>query len=201
MGIGGPSQSDTGIDPSATFPGSSEPGATLRQTPFPVQIEAELVCDAWPSRYHCSGLDGHKPTDHNQHFSTVLGGSMSSSAARYLPARFGGRAVSPAASIEEAVASATEAEKAKAAARLDSISDAAKTVVDDFRFPAGPSDEVLMGCIARGDKEALASLFRRYAQKVRGVALRILRNTSEADDLLQEVFLFIYRKSALFDPS
>jgi RNA polymerase sigma-70 factor (ECF subfamily) len=33
------------------------------------------------------------------------------------------------------------------------------------------------------------------------VAVRILRDSSEADDLLQEVFLFIHRKSEVFDPS
>jgi RNA polymerase sigma-70 factor (ECF subfamily) len=36
---------------------------------------------------------------------------------------------------------------------------------------------------------------------VRAVALRIVRNAGEADDLLQEVFLFIYRKSGTFDSS
>jgi len=63
------------------------------------------------------------------------------------------------------------------------------------------SDEALMGCISEGDKEALGSLFRRYARLVRGVAYRILQDPSEADDLLQDVFLFIHAKSKLFDPS
>ena len=36
---------------------------------------------------------------------------------------------------------------------------------------------------------------------VRGVAYRILRDAAEADDLLQEVFLFVFRKWALFDAS
>jgi RNA polymerase sigma-70 factor (ECF subfamily) len=36
---------------------------------------------------------------------------------------------------------------------------------------------------------------------VRGVALRILRDGSEADDLLQDVFLFIHRKCEVFDAS
>ncbi len=62
-----------------------------------------------------------------------------------------------------------------------------------------PSDEILLVQLDKGDKEALAILFRRYARMVRAVAYRILRDLSEADDLLQEVFLFIFRKSALFD--
>ena len=66
---------------------------------------------------------------------------------------------------------------------------------------AAISDEVLIGRISGGDREALACLFRRHARTVRGVALRIVRDNSEADDVLQEVFLFIHRKSGMFDRS
>ena len=61
------------------------------------------------------------------------------------------------------------------------------------------SDKLLLEQIQQGDKEALGILFRRHARAVRNVACRILRNEAEADDLVQEVFLFIFRKSALFD--
>jgi RNA polymerase sigma-70 factor (ECF subfamily) len=61
------------------------------------------------------------------------------------------------------------------------------------------SDETLLEELRDGNKEALAVLFRRYARVVRTVSYRILRNEAEADDLLQEVFLFIFRKWALFD--
>ena len=61
------------------------------------------------------------------------------------------------------------------------------------------SDEVLIAHIRESDRDALGCLFRRYARLVRGVALRILRDSAEADDLLQEVFLFIHRKSHTFD--
>jgi RNA polymerase sigma-70 factor (ECF subfamily) len=63
------------------------------------------------------------------------------------------------------------------------------------------TDEVLMEGICAGDREALAQLFRRYARVVRTVANRILRDVSEADDLLQEIFLFINRKCEIFDSS
>jgi len=63
------------------------------------------------------------------------------------------------------------------------------------------SDEALLEQVRRGIKEALAILFRRHARSVRNVAHRILRNEAEADDLVQEVFLFIFRKAALFDAS
>ena len=63
------------------------------------------------------------------------------------------------------------------------------------------SDEALMASLCRGDQEALALLFRRYASIVRGLAYKVLRDTSEADDLLQEIFLVVYRKCASFDAS
>jgi len=58
-----------------------------------------------------------------------------------------------------------------------------------------------MTLICEGDKEAFASLFRRYARIVRGVAYRVLRDTAEADDLLQDLFLLIHRKCSMFDAS
>jgi RNA polymerase sigma-70 factor (ECF subfamily) len=65
--------------------------------------------------------------------------------------------------------------------------------------PPEASDESLLKQVREGVKEALAVLFRRHARAVRNVAYRILRNESEADDLVQEVFLHIFRKAALFD--
>jgi RNA polymerase sigma-70 factor (ECF subfamily) len=63
------------------------------------------------------------------------------------------------------------------------------------------SDEFLLEQLREGNHGALALLFRRYARLVRTVAYRILRDAAEAEDLLQEVFLFIFRKWALFDAS
>jgi RNA polymerase sigma-70 factor (ECF subfamily) len=61
------------------------------------------------------------------------------------------------------------------------------------------SDETMLARIHSGDREALAFLFRRYAHVVSSVGRGILRDKSEAEDLVQEVFLYIHRKSALFD--
>ena len=63
------------------------------------------------------------------------------------------------------------------------------------------SDESLISQICQGNNEALAGLFGRYARIVRGVAYRILRDQSEADDLLQDTFLLIHRLCVNFDPS
>jgi RNA polymerase sigma-70 factor (ECF subfamily) len=65
--------------------------------------------------------------------------------------------------------------------------------------PPEMSDELLMEQVLEGTREALALLFRRHALRVRNVAYRILRNEAEAEDLVQDVFIFIFRKAALFD--
>ena len=62
-------------------------------------------------------------------------------------------------------------------------------------------DEALMAQICEGGREALAVLFRRYAGLVRGVAYRVLRDVSEGDDLLQDVFVLIHRLCKTFDGS
>ena len=61
------------------------------------------------------------------------------------------------------------------------------------------SDEALMTLVCDGSREALASLFSRYARVVRGVAYRVLRDVSEADDLLQDIFILIHRLCGTFD--
>ena len=63
------------------------------------------------------------------------------------------------------------------------------------------SDELLLAQVSNGAKDALSILFHRYARMVRSSARRILRNSAEADDLVQEVFLFVFQKAHLFDPS
>jgi RNA polymerase sigma-70 factor, ECF subfamily len=61
------------------------------------------------------------------------------------------------------------------------------------------SDERLMEQVQQGTQEALALLFRRHGRTVFNVAWRILRDHSEADDLRQEVFLYIFERARLFD--
>ena len=63
------------------------------------------------------------------------------------------------------------------------------------------SDDALMSLVCEGSRDALASLFSRYARVVRGVAYRVLRDPSEADDLLQDIFLLVHRLCGTFDSS
>lgn len=62
------------------------------------------------------------------------------------------------------------------------------------------SDEELMERLKQGHQDALALLFDRYYRLVLSVALKILRDPGEAEDLMQEVFLEIYRNAGAFDP-
>ena len=65
----------------------------------------------------------------------------------------------------------------------------------------GLSDEILVARVCDGDREALGNLFRRYGRLVHTISNRILRDRAEADDMLQEVFLFIHRRCRTFDSS
>ena len=65
--------------------------------------------------------------------------------------------------------------------------------------PDNLSDEVLLKKVGNGSKDALALLFRRHQRAVFNVAWRILKDASEAEDLRQEVFLFLFQKAGLFD--
>ena len=61
------------------------------------------------------------------------------------------------------------------------------------------ADEALIVGIGAADNEALSVLFRRYANLIRNIGKKILQRESEADDLVQEVFLYVNRKSRVFD--
>lgn len=66
---------------------------------------------------------------------------------------------------------------------------------------AGLSDEVLMEYVASGCHEALTVLFDRYHRLVYSVAIRIVRDPGEAEEVVQTVFLDIFRAAANFDRS
>ncbi|HVH87366.1 MAG TPA: sigma-70 family RNA polymerase sigma factor [Terriglobales bacterium] len=63
------------------------------------------------------------------------------------------------------------------------------------------TDSMLISRIRAGDEHALAALHDRYAQVVYSVALRVLGDTSQAEDVLQEIFLQLWRNPQTFDSS
>jgi RNA polymerase sigma-70 factor, ECF subfamily len=61
------------------------------------------------------------------------------------------------------------------------------------------ADEAVMQRLMAGDNEALGLLFDRYSRLILSVGLRILRDMSEAQELVQDVFLYVYNKCQSFD--
>jgi RNA polymerase sigma-70 factor, ECF subfamily len=54
-------------------------------------------------------------------------------------------------------------------------------------------DSSLLASVQKGEQPAMASLFDRYSKLVYSVALRVLRDPAAAEDILQEVFMQIWR--------
>jgi RNA polymerase sigma-70 factor (ECF subfamily) len=63
------------------------------------------------------------------------------------------------------------------------------------------SDVSLVWAIRSGDESAMAVLYDRYSSLVYAVALRVLGDTGAAEDVLQEVFMQLWRNPAAFDSS
>ena len=61
------------------------------------------------------------------------------------------------------------------------------------------NDVELLKAIAAKNEAALGQLYDRYRLILFGVLIRILNNREEAEDVLQEVFLQVWRRAADFD--
>src|SRR5580693_1881740 len=64
--------------------------------------------------------------------------------------------------------------------------------------PSGQDDAALLALVQRGDDYAMSSLYDRYNRVVYSVALRVLRDPAAAEDVLQEVFMQIWRNPGSF---
>jgi RNA polymerase sigma-70 factor, ECF subfamily len=64
---------------------------------------------------------------------------------------------------------------------------------------AEQADEGLLQMAGQGSREALSILFRRHAAQIWSIGRRVLRDPAEAEDLVQDVFLYIYGKARLYD--
>jgi RNA polymerase sigma-70 factor (ECF subfamily) len=62
-------------------------------------------------------------------------------------------------------------------------------------------DRQCMARIARGDAEAFGTLYDRLSRPLYSMAFKMLGDATEAEDVLQEVFLQIWRRAAKYDPA
>jgi RNA polymerase sigma-70 factor, ECF subfamily len=64
---------------------------------------------------------------------------------------------------------------------------------------SAPAETQLIDSVAQGDRDAFAVLYDRYSKPLYSLAVRILGDRVEAEDLLQEVFLEIWEKAQSFE--
>ncbi len=73
------------------------------------------------------------------------------------------------------------------------------------RVTASPArqdtDEVLLMDLAQGNLAALDTLYMRYARPVFSLAMRVVGNTADAEEVTQDVFEQVWRHAARFDPA
>lgn len=93
----------------------------------------------------------------------------------------------------EPLANAAEAREPQLASHHSTANHARASVRKDT------SDESLLISAGKGSKEAIGALFLRHGASVLNVAYRILHDESEAADLRQEVFLYLFQRAHLYD--
>ena len=64
---------------------------------------------------------------------------------------------------------------------------------------SGASDHELISRVANRDREAFAALYDRLAGRAFGLILKVLRNRTDAEDVLQEAFLQVWNQADRFD--
>ena len=59
----------------------------------------------------------------------------------------------------------------------------------------------LLRRLAAGDQKALGEFYDLFASLANGLALRILRDTADAEDVVQEAFVQVWRQAGRYDPA
>jgi RNA polymerase sigma-70 factor (ECF subfamily) len=67
----------------------------------------------------------------------------------------------------------------------------------------GSSDDLvaLLAAVARQDRSALGELYDRTSAKMYGICCRMLANDADAEDVLHEAYLTVWRNAGRFDPT
>ena len=79
------------------------------------------------------------------------------------------------------------------------LQESERTRVSGSKAPDHQDDAALIARMRAGDQSAMGDLYDRYSGVVYGVALRVLANTTAAEDVVQEVFLQLWRNPQAFD--
>ncbi len=59
----------------------------------------------------------------------------------------------------------------------------------------------LLGAVARGERSALAALYGRTSGKLFGICMRLMGNAQDAEDVLHDAYLTVWRNAGRFDPA
>jgi RNA polymerase sigma factor (sigma-70 family) len=59
---------------------------------------------------------------------------------------------------------------------------------------------LLLASVAQGDRDAFSRLYQRTAAKLYGICLRLMGNEAEAQEVLQEAYVTVWRKADRFEP-
>ena len=66
--------------------------------------------------------------------------------------------------------------------------------------PGGPALGELLRLSSRGDQGAFAALYDATSRRAFGLALRVVRDPAQAEEVTQEAYLEVWRKASRFDP-
>jgi RNA polymerase sigma-70 factor (ECF subfamily) len=78
---------------------------------------------------------------------------------------------------------------------------AVRSVGEPSGDPAGTDLALLIRRCARGDEEAFGSLYDATSSRAWGMALRVVRDRAQAEEVVQEAYLQVWRHAGRFDPA
>ena len=67
--------------------------------------------------------------------------------------------------------------------------------------PERQRDVELLARVAQGDEQAFAQFYRRSADGLYGMALKMMNDSGEAQDVLQDGFSYMWKKAGTYDPA